>query len=107
MATLTIPITYEYSSYDFQLDLEGATYLFTFRYNARADRWFMNISDENENVLIAGVPLITNYNLLAPYKNAKLPPGRFYMYDETGAERTAGREDFGTTIKLFYVESEA
>jgi len=105
MATLVLPVTYDIAAYQFQIELEGTLYFFSFRYNSRMDRWVMNIADENEEILLAGLVLITNYNLLHGFKNDKLPPGKIFMYDETGEQKTSGRDEIGNTIKLFYVES--
>ena len=106
MATVILPLTFEFASYEFHTELEGVLYYFKIKYNNRMSRWTMNILDENEEMIISGVVLITGYNLLAIYQDPRLPPGDFFMYDETGAKQTSTREELGNTVKLFYIESE-
>lgn len=56
---LRIPIPN--SSYAEQtVTLNGQSYGFTFRYNSRAKRWKLDISDSFENVIVNGLTLIEN-----------------------------------------------
>ena len=105
MADLVIPTRFDLPSYEYQLELEGTLYTFTFNYNRRLDRWFMNIGDEVNNPIVSGIKIIVNYDLLDRYKNSKLPPGQFIAIDESGENKTPGREDLGNDVKLFYIES--
>jgi len=105
VATKVIPVRADLPAYTFQIDLEGKLYTFTFRYNERMDRWLMDIADENENPLLSGIVILTDYNLIERFKDDALPPGEFFALDESGEQKYAGREDLGNDIKLFYVEA--
>lgn len=106
MATLVLPVRSDFNAYDFQIDLEGVIYTFDFGFNARSQRWYMSIYDQaKENLLIGDIPVLINVPLHDQYINELLPPGRFIALDETGQNREASSENFGTEIKLFYEES--
>lgn len=107
MATLIIPVRADLPAYKFQIDLEAKLYTFKFRYNERMDRWVMDIADENENALLSGIAILTDWDLIGRFKNDALPPGTFLAMDESGERKYAAREDLGNDIKLFYIESDA
>ncbi len=106
MANLVMPIRNDLAAYTFQIDLEGTIYTFTFRYNERMDRWLMDIADANEETIITGIVVLTEWLLIDRFKDDRLPPGNFLAIDESGEQKYPGREDFGQDVKLFYVESE-
>jgi len=105
LTTLVIPVRADLPAYTFQIELDGSLYTLTFRYNERMDRWLMDIADENEDALLLGIPILTDFNLIERFKDDNLPPGEFFALDESGAQKYAGREDLGNDIKLFYVEA--
>lgn len=105
MATLLMPIRSDLPSYEFQLDLEGSLYTFRFRFNRRMERWIMDVLDENDLPLILGTPLHIDWDLLRRFQNEGLPPGNFYLVDESGEGKPATRETMGGDHKLFYIEA--
>lgn len=105
MAFLEIPTNTDSEHFDFQIDLEGTIFTLEFAYNKRRDLWIMSILDAAENILLGNIPLLTSFPLTDQYTNENLPPGRFILLDETGQNRDAGRNDLGSTIKLFYDEA--
>ena len=107
MAFLEIPTNSDNEHFDFEIDLEGTVYTLEFKYNKRRDLWTMAILDASENLLLGDIPLLVDVPLLDQYVNENLPPGRFILLDETGEQRDPGRNDLGTTIKLFYDEAVA
>ena len=106
MATLQLPVRSDIPAYQFSIDLESVNYNFNFRYNTRLNRWFMNILDTEENVLLSGVKVLINFDLTYKYRYKDIPPGSFFCIDETGANQNPEREDLGNTHKLLYVEAE-
>ena len=100
-----MPVRSDLPAYKFQLDLEQILYTFTFRYNERMDRWIMDIADENEDDLLLGTVVLTEWPLIQRFKDDRLPPGEFMAIDESGEFKYPGREELGNDVKLFYIES--
>lgn len=105
MAVLLMPIRSDLPSYEFQIDLEGSLYTFRFKFNRRMERWSMDIADENGVALLVGIPLHIDLDLIRRFKNTGLPPGNFYLVDESGEGKPATRETMGGDHKLFYIEA--
>ena len=94
--------------------LEGVRYRLTFRWSPRDDRdgqWRLDVSDAAGVLRLAGVPLVTSEDVLAPYhyKGRGVPPGRLRVTVDldlvTGARRDPGLHDLGRAARLEYVES--
>jgi hypothetical protein len=106
MATLILPVRSDFKAYRFQVDLEGVIYTLDFGYNERSERWCFSIyAQDGETLLLGDIPILINIPLHDQYVTDDLPPGRFIAMDETGQNREATSENFGTEIKLFYQES--
>jgi hypothetical protein len=52
------------SYYTYRQSLDGNEYIFTFRYNSRERRWYMDLANADRTPLILGVKLVPNYPLL-------------------------------------------
>lgn len=103
--SLVIPLS-DFASYSEQLTLDGEVFLFQFDFNVRGDYWVMSISDIDLNVLISGLRIVLDYELLSQYPGRGLPPGALIAIDTTGDEFDANRENFGpvdTNVSLIYI----
>jgi hypothetical protein len=105
MAILNLPVRSDVESYNFSAVLEGTTYLFRFRFNRRAGRWFMDIATSDGVDLVCGIVIQTNVNLIGRFEIDGMPPGLMLAYDESGQAADAGILDLGVTVKLTYQES--
>lgn len=105
MAVVEMPVRSDVKAYEFQIELDGVIYTLKFHFNSRAERWVMDIADFGGTELITGLFLLTNIDLNAQFVGEDIPPGRFILIDETGAERNPGFDDLGNDIKLLYEEA--
>ncbi len=105
MALLEIPVRSDIPAYTFSIELEGVVYVMIFTFNARYDRWFMDIKTNEEVDLLLGVPLIASIPLTDRFKDDRLPPGTFVVVDLTGENRDPTRFELGEDMKLVYQES--
>lgn len=105
MAALKMPIRTDIPAYDFSLTLEGVIYFFSFEWNERGQYWSMDILDQDQNHLVAGVRMTVNVDLLGRFKNTSLPPGTFLLLDSSGKNLDPTAINFGTVVELFYIES--
>jgi len=105
MSVLELPVNSDSASYTFKVDIEGSTYGFELAYNSRSDRWSMTILNVDGNIILAGISLLANRDLIGRFRNLDLPPGRFVCQDTQGENLSPGRDDLGGRVKLLYVES--
>lgn len=105
MAIREIPIRSDIPSYQFQITLEGVVYTMRFYFNTRLDRWIMDVSNVDGELIVAGIPLLVNLPLLDRFRDERLPPGRFILIDETGENRNPSRDSMGDDYKLLYQEA--
>ena len=62
--------------YTQKFQLDGATYLFSFKWNNRSDTWNLDIQDANNNYVVMGVKVVCNRLLLDRYHYLdNCPPG--------------------------------
>jgi hypothetical protein len=105
MAYFEMPVRSDLSAYEFQIELEKTLYTFYFQFNARQARWIMEIRDELDEVIITGIPILTNVLLTKRFKDARMPLGDFFVFDSKGADADPDETQFGTRFKLIYRES--
>ena len=76
MALETIPLNPDSNPfYEVSVELEGNKYYLTFNYNYRADAWYMDISDVNKEVIVAGTRLRSDFPPLLQFEDERLPVG--------------------------------
>lgn len=103
-----IPINNGLEAYTVSVSLEEAVYDFLFRWNARDEAWYMDVS-VLDSVALYGVKVINSEDLLAAYayKSAVelLPPGRFQITDVAGTFRDPDTDTFGDDVVLIYEDT--
>jgi hypothetical protein len=102
MLRIPIPDT-AYSSE--QVTLNGQTFIFTFRYNERSERWKLDIEDSFENLIIAGLTLVENISLTSHLNLLDIFDGDLYCVKLEAGEERLGRNNVGVgkTHELIYV----
>lgn len=106
MATFEIPITDDSPSFKIRTILESVQVVFRFDWNGRDLRWALSIYDTSENPLALFLPMNINTELLERFEIVGLPPGLMMLYDTSGKNDEAGRDDLGDRCKLVYVTSD-
>lgn len=84
----------------FSTRLSGKQYKLQLIY--RVDTWFLDIFDNADNPLIAGLPLLMGDNLLIQHQH--IISGSLYVLN-TNEDEIQRFTDLGTTIKLFWSDS--
>lgn len=102
MAILKLPVSSEFPKFKFNTELDTETFIFSFRFNERMDRWIMNISDATEIPLIMGIPVLLGVPFYEQFKNPSLPKGRLFAINPESANTEAGSEDLGKSVFIFY-----
>lgn len=105
MNALVLPFVADVPHFDFQAELEGATYTLELRWNERSSTWSLSIYGAAGETLAAGRSVVLGADLLGRSRKAGLPPGSLHVVDTSGKGLEAGRSDLGTRVQLVYVES--
>ena len=101
-----IPVA-EYPTYSEEITLENGLYRFLFTYNPRGLHWTMTIKDTNDVVLVAGIKIVLQFELIRRYPDRGLPPGAIVAIPMDDSVTRITRDNLGTDVKLIYItESE-
>lgn len=103
MATRRIPVRNGREAYRMSVELDGDTYEFLFRWNARDAHWYMDISIGGTRQ-VAGVKVVESEDLLATADYRSVPQGVLRVVDVTGAGRDPDIETFGDDVVVYYDE---
>jgi len=105
MAVIQLKIRSDFDNYRYRVDLDNTTYVFSFKWNTRSERWQITIyASDGETVLIS-VPLTANADLLTRFRDKNLPKGRLFCIDTTGQWLEPTNESLGETHLLIYEEA--
>ncbi len=108
MATLQIPVRVTPAANTMTVALEGLYYKLSFRFNARANHWYMSIK-HNDVVVVSGIKVVSSEDLLSQLAHmqvdSRLPPGTFIVRDVSGADRDPDQDNFGDEVVLLYEET--
>lgn len=86
------------------ITLQGVTYTLEFQYNARAQRWFMDILDVSEQPLLLGIPLEIDRDLNGQYGAYVFPQGLFFCRDNSGQGQAPTLNSFSVDHVLLFVD---
>lgn len=105
MALREIPVGSDIEK--FKTELDGINYEYRFIFNDRTQLWGMDIFDDTGELLLGGVPMLVNQDILDKYRNDKrLPQGTLFITNLVEENVDPGRDNFGTDVILFYQDVE-
>lgn len=81
----TIP-TLQQPYYSIRTRLDGVNYTLAFRYSTRAERFYLNVYDAEDVLLLAGLKLVTGVLLLASYHHLSGVPAGEIVVTATSAD---------------------
>ena len=101
---IEIPIT-DYPDFSEDIELDGVPFRFAFIYNSRGDYWTMTVADSNGNIIVAGLKVVIDYELIKSYGlfRTVLPAGLIFPVDPSEKTLRVGRDDLPTNVKVVYV----
>ena len=103
MAIKIIPLISE-PSFEQRTELEGIIYTLAFRYNERNETWVMDILTSGKEMLVAGIILHINQDLLRQYQDDRLPKGLLWLHNIVDELENPTVENFGLDTFLLYDE---
>lgn len=97
--SLTVP-TQQRPFYSLVTRLDGADYKLEFRYSPRADRFYLNLYDTNEVLLLAGIKLVPGVALLHYYHHLAGVPAGELVVTTSGPDGSApGLNELGPGLR--------
>jgi hypothetical protein len=100
---IAIPL-FDLASFTEEVILDDVPYRLTFQWNSRGEFWSMSISDSNNILLLSGIKLVINFELISEWHAIDLPAGELYIVDPTGSDAPIAFEDFGNgRLEIVYV----
>jgi hypothetical protein len=91
----------------FEVPLGGQTYNFDITYNTRDSRYRLDIY-QNSEVIILGLKLVENADLLGKYNLPAFNHGGLFVVSNYKTDEPVGRDNIGTgkAYELIYVSNE-
>jgi hypothetical protein len=95
----------EPAAFQQQITLTSVIFILYFRWNAMNQYWVMNIYDRNDQPILLGVKVVTNFNLTAQFAALTgMPSGDILCQNLLGLWDTIQRFDMGQTTEIIYYE---
>lgn len=95
----------EPAAWQAQITLSNIIYILDFKWNALNKYWVINIYDRNDQPIVLGIKVVTNYNLTAQFVVTGMPPGNILCQNIIGLWNDIQRFDMGETNELIYYEN--
>ena len=96
---------HDFADFKQNIRLDGRMYTLRCQWNTVHEYWIMDIYDSNGVALLLGQKIVFNTDILARYRDSRLPDGKIYAI-ETGSEAqnisSIGRNDIGTNVLIIY-----
>lgn len=84
--------------------LDDVEYQFVLQWLDRRQFWVLKIISARREVIIEGVRVVANSDMLQPYSDARLPPGQLVCHDTTNLQQDPGRDDWKERHILLYIQ---
>ncbi|WP_304057941.1 phage baseplate plug family protein [Levilactobacillus namurensis] len=96
-----VPVDVENLPETFEYDLDGRTYLLTFKYNDEGDFFTVSFSLLDETLLVRDEKLVLDTPLFKGNPNPRLPATSLIPMDESGQATKCGIDEFMVSVFLF------
>ena len=89
-----------------QIDLSDKRYMLYFSWNSRCEYWEFSIFNDNKELLVGGIRLVTGIDLLDEYRNysIELPAGQLQVVPKNNIVKGITRDNFNSSYVLIYNE---
>lgn len=87
----------------YRVTLDGSVYTVEWSWNARSDRWWIRLSDDDGQIVY--LPAVEGFPLLRSVTGTRRPAGELVVIDTLDEHREPGLRDFPTDFELLYIEA--
>lgn len=105
MALTKLPVDSLRANYSFRASLDGTTFVLSFRYNERAGLWIVDIADDQENIIVSGLPILLGTLLTERFSYKNIPIGDLFVLNLEKENEEASRDNLGTNALVLYEEA--
>ena len=91
------------TAYNFDIALGNRSFNFFVDWNSLFEFWTIRILDANQDLVIQGLKLILNEEIILRYVDPRLPDGALAVVDTTTSKKRLGFESFVTTSSLIFI----
>lgn len=91
------------AKFRFRSRLDGIYFAFRFLFNVRGDYWTLSLATSEGDPLLDGRKVVEGQDMLAQFKDPRLPPGQLFVDDTAGQDFDPGRNDLGRRVRIRYV----
>jgi hypothetical protein len=99
---LTIPLK-SLPDYTLEVTIDTVGYQFRVAWNERTEQWAMDILDRSNNLLVGGLGLVLNSELLQNHAGRSLPRGALMLIDASGSYADVSFDDLEERCALVYL----
>ena len=104
MSSYVLPARPGVPHHTFEVELDGARYGFSLRWNSRDPAWYFSVMDAAGTRLLGERKVVVGVPLFARTADVRLPPGELEAVDTSGEDREAGLDDLGARVILLYTD---
>ena len=104
MATVEVPTTSIHERYKQQVELESENFIMRIRYNKRAQAWFVDLFDTDNNAIVFGRRAVIDWPIYQQFRHLATPNGFTKFVDTTNTKVEAGRNELGTRVVMLYTD---
>lgn len=90
----------------FNVNLAGTNYNLTVKWDDIGQTWIMDLADDNNNMLAAGLALITGADILDGLEYLGVD-GQLYVYTNGDASAVPTQDNLGDECNLYFVTAAA
>jgi len=105
MAIYRIPLPKGIPQFTQKIILDNETYILRCHWNEREEAWYFAIEDADENPIVSGRKMVSNWPLLHRSISTDLPAGQLFVIDTTDSLADPGLNDLDERVVLLYFDA--
>ncbi len=102
MTVLALAVIPSVARYRLTTELDAVNYVLDFRWNTRAEAWFVDVLREDESPIHTSIKLMLGTLLAFEERGEDFPPGDFLVEDSSREGIDATLDDLGVRVFLYY-----
>lgn len=107
MAVTVVDTSQRLQDYRQRVSLDGVTFELRFRFNTRVRSWYVDVFDEDRNIIVHARRCVINWTLLRQSSHKEgIPAGEFIVIDTTQRDAAPIEDDFGTRVLMTYLDAD-